>query len=58
MRTVRLIFYFALCVCVAAASVTLTLAALDWTAPTVQAAAKQSDDKATLNLIKGTYNRD
>lgn len=53
MRTVRLIFYFALCVCVAAASVALTLAALDWTAPTAHAAAKRSDDKATLNLIRG-----
>ncbi len=52
MRTIRLIFYVALCVCVAAASVSLTLAALDWTAPTAHAAAVDSP-KALLNLIKG-----
>jgi len=53
MRTVRLIFYVALCICVAAASVAFTLAALNWTAPTAHAAAKQPGDKAALNLIKG-----
>ena len=52
MRTVRLIFYFALCVCVAAASVALTLAALDWTAPTAHAAAR-GEEKAAFNFIRG-----
>ncbi|HRK35436.1 MAG TPA: hypothetical protein PLJ47_12640, partial [Candidatus Hydrogenedentes bacterium] len=51
MRTVRLIFYFVLCVCVAAASVAATLAALNWTAPAAHAA-ERDQDKATLSLIR------
>ncbi|MCC6794055.1 MAG: hypothetical protein IT366_02965 [Candidatus Hydrogenedentes bacterium] len=53
MRTVRLFFYAVICVAVAAATVSVTLMALDWTAPTAHAAAKQPGEKAALNLIKG-----
>lgn len=51
MRTVRLFFYAVICVAVAAATVSVTLMALDWTAPTAHAAA-DDNPKATLNLIK------